>query len=207
MATIHSIHPEKAQAGEQRALHARAMDNLAFIRDTMEAAGTFTAVSGWGMAATGVIALIAAPIAAMQPSMTHWLYVWLTAAVLAPMVQLWAIASKSRASGVPLLTGPGRKFVLVFSPSIVAGGLLTVSLWHAGFYEMLPALWLLLYGAAVIAGGAFSVEILPIMGFCFMLAGFLAFLTPDAWNDWIMAASFGLMHIIFGVAIARRHGG
>jgi hypothetical protein len=183
------------------------MDNLAFIRTTMESAATFTAVSGWGMAVVGAIALGAAVIAAVQPTTDRWLDVWLTVAVAALIIQLWAMLAKARASGIPLLSGPGRKFVLAVSPPIFAGAVLTVILYRAGMAQVLPGVWLLLYGTAVIAGGAFSVEIVPVMGFCFMLSGVLALFTPLVWNDWILAASFGGLHIAFGVPIARRYGG
>jgi hypothetical protein len=84
------------------------MDNLAFIRDTMEAAGAFTAVSGWGMVAVGIIATIAATIASAQQSPLRAIYVWMAAAVLAPCVSLWAIVRKARGANMPLLSGPGR---------------------------------------------------------------------------------------------------
>jgi hypothetical protein len=183
------------------------MDNLAFIRDTMEAAGSFTAVSGWAMVAVGVIATIAAVIASAQNSILESLYVWIAAAVLAPAVMLWGIVRKARRARMPLLSGPGRKFVLSFSPPILVGALLTIVLFRAGLVGAIPGMWLLLYGTAVVAGGAFSVKIVPVMGICFMLAGTLAVFTPAAWNDWIMAAAFGGLHIGFGIPIARRHGG
>jgi glucan phosphoethanolaminetransferase (alkaline phosphatase superfamily) len=183
------------------------MDNLAFIRDTMEAAGSFTAVSGWGMVAVGMIATVAASIAAAQQSVLQSLYVWMAAAVLAPVVMLWAIVRKARRAHVPLLSGPGRKFVLSFSPPILVGALLTIVLYRAGLVQTIPGMWLLLYGTAVVAGGAFSVKVVPVMGFCFMLAGTLALFTPQSWNDWIMAAAFGGLHIGFGIPVAWRHGG
>jgi hypothetical protein len=183
------------------------MDNLAFIRDTMEAAGAFTAVSGWGMVAVGLIAGIAAMIASAQRSVLQSLYVWIAAAVLAPIVMLWAIVRKARKAHMPLLSGPGRKFVLSFSPPMFVGALLTIILYRAGLVETIPGVWLLLYGTAVVAGGAFSVKIVPVMGICFMAAGMLAVFTPASWNDWIMAAAFGGLHIGFGIPIARRHGG
>ena len=183
------------------------MDNLAFIRDTMEAAGSFTAVSGWGMVAVGIIATVAATIAASQQTEVRSLYVWIVAAVLAPVVMLWAIVRKARRAHVPLLSGPGRKFVLSFSPPVVVGALLTIVLYRAGLVGLIPGMWLLLYGTAVVAGGAFSVKIVPVMGLCFMLAGTLALFAPQSWNDWIMAAAFGGLHIAFGIPVAWRHGG
>jgi len=183
------------------------MDNLAFIRDTMEAAGAFTAVSGWGMVAVGTVATVAAIIASSRHSQVQSLYVWLGAAVLATIIMLWAIVRKARKARMPLLSGPGRKFVLSFSPPMVVGALITIVLYRAGLPETIPGMWLLLYGTAVVAGGAFSVKIVPVMGICFMLAGTLALFTPTSWNDWIMAAAFGGLHIGFGIPIARRHGG
>jgi hypothetical protein len=205
MASVTPLH--RAPATEPPALHARAMDNLAFIRDTMEAAGSFTAVSGWAMVAVGVIATVAAMIASAQHSVLQSLYVWIAAAVLAPVVMLWGIVRKARRARMPLLSGPGRKFVLSFSPPILVGALLTIVLYRAGLVGVIPGMWLLLYGTAVVAGGAFSVKIVPVMGICFMLAGTLAVFTPSTWNDWIMAAAFGGLHIGFGIPIARRHGG
>jgi hypothetical protein len=205
MASVRPLHT--VRAAEPPTLHARAMDNLAFIRDTMEAAGAFTAVSGWGMVAVGIIATIAATIASAQHSVLRSIYVWMAAAVLAPCIMLWAIVRKARRAHVPLLSGPGRKFLLVFSPPMLVGALLTVVLFRGGLVETIPGMWLLLYGTAVVAGGAFSVRLVPLMGICFMLAGTLAVFSPTAWNDWIMAAAFGGLHIAFGIPIARRHGG
>lgn len=205
MASVTPLHREPAP--EPPALHARAMDNLAFIRDTMEAAGAFTAVSGWGMVAVGTVATVAAVIASSRHSPLQSVYVWLAAAVLATVIMLWAIVRKARKARMPLLSGPGRKFVLSFSPPMFVGALITIVLYRAGLPEMIPGMWLLLYGTAVVAGGAFSVKIVPVMGICFMLAGTLALFTPTTWNDWIMAAAFGGLHIGFGIPIARRHGG
>lgn len=192
---------------EPPALHARAMDNLAFIRNTMEAAGSFTAVSGWGMVAVGALATLVAVIAERQPTPLGALRVWLVSAVLLPLVMLGAIVHKARRAKMPLLSGPARKFVLSFSPPMIVGTLLTVVMYRGGLVDAIPGMWLLLYGTAVVAGGAFSVQIVPVMGLCFMAAGILALFSPMAWSQWIMGAAFGGLHIVFGIPIARRHGG
>lgn len=202
-----SVRPLRPTPAEPPSLHLRAMDNLAFIRDTMEAAGAFTAVSGWGMVAIGVFAIAVAFFASQQATAAAALNIWLASAVLSPLFMLWAMVRKARAARMPLLSGPGRKFVLSFSPPMFVGALLTLVLFRAGFLEAIPGVWLLLYGTAVVAGGAFSVKIVPVMGICFMVAGVLAVFSPIFWHPWILGAAFGGLHIAFGVAIARRHGG
>ena len=159
------------------------------------------------MVAVGIIATIAATIAFAQHSAVGSLYVWVAAAVLAPCVMLWAIVRKARRAHVPLLAGPGRKFILSFSPPMLVGALLTIVLYRAGVVDAIPGMWLLLYGTGVVTGGAFSVRVVPVMGICFMLAGVIALFTPSSWNDIIMAVAFGGLHIAFGIPIARRHGG
>src|SRR4051794_32687448 len=109
-----SARPLRATPRDTPALHDRAMDNLAFIRNTMEAAGAFTAVSGWGMVAIGVLAIIVAAVASQQKTATNALTIWLALAVFSPAMMIWAMVRKARAANMPLLSGPGRKFVLSF---------------------------------------------------------------------------------------------
>ncbi len=190
-----------------RALPDRALDNLRFIRQTMERAGSFTAVPGWGQVAVGVTALAAALVAARQRTPALWLAVWLGEAVVALAIGGWTLLRKAHASHDPLLSGPGRRFGLSFLPPLVVGGLLTVALFRAGLSAALPGTWLLLYGTGVAAGGAFSVRIVPLMGVGFMVMGAVALLGPAAWGNACMAAGFGGLHIVFGTIIARRYGG
>jgi hypothetical protein len=205
MTSVRPLRPEPPK--EPSSLHGRAMDNLAFIRDTMEAAGSFTAVSGWGMVAVGILAIVVAVIASMQQSATDALNIWLAAAVLSPAIAMWAMVRKSRSAKMPLLSGPGRKFVLSFSPPMIVGALLTLVLYRAGFFAPIPGVWLLLYGTGVVAGGAFSVKIVPVMGLCFMAAGVIALFAPMSWSHPILGAAFGGLHIAFGIPIARSYGG
>jgi hypothetical protein len=183
------------------------MDDLAFIRDTMERAASFTAVPGWGMVAVGVCGAAAAMLADAQSTPARWLGVWVIAAMLALAISVVSIARKARAARLPLLSGPGRKFLLSFLPAILAGAVLTVALARAGQSNELPGIWLLLYGAAVTAGGAFSVRVIPIMGFVFMLIGAVALLASAAWHTPLLAAGFGGVHVLFGLIVARKYGG
>lgn len=190
-----------------RPLHDRALDNLQFIRATMERAGSFTAVPGWGMVVVGCTALAATWLALRTASDADWLAVWLGEAVLGVVVGGAAMVQKARAASDPLLSGPGRRFGLSFLPPIVVGALLTIALHRVALFPLMPGTWLLLYGTAVATAGAFSVRVVPLMGVCFMVLGTAALFAPARMWPWFMAAGFGGLNIAFGILIARRHGG
>jgi hypothetical protein len=114
---------------------------------------------------------------------------------------------KSKIAKVSLVSAPARKFAFGFLPTLIAGVVVTLGLWRFEHYEIMAPVWMLLYGASVVTGGAFSVRIVPVMGWFFMAFGALAFALPASYGNSLMGASFGLMHVIFGLIIARRYGG
>jgi hypothetical protein len=199
--------PLRARSRNAPAPRDHAIENLRFIRETMERSASFTGVPGWGGVAMGVTALVAAALAVRQPTVEAWLTTWLMEAALAIVIGAWAVSVKARAVNLPLLSGAVRKFVLSLSPPFVAGILLTSALYRTGHTALLPGLWLLLYGAGVVTGGAFSVRIVPVMGVCFMAVGAVALFSPSSWGDLWLAAGFGGLQILFGIIIARRYGG
>jgi len=188
-------------------LHDHAIENIRFIRTAMERAGSFTAVPGLGGMVMGATALPAAWLASRQASPGAWLAVWHTELVLAVAIGALAMVHKARRTGTPLWTAAGRKFLLAFAPPILAGALLTWPLYHAGLLHLVAACWLLLYGIAVIAAGAFSASIVPSMGLAYFALGIVSLITPPGLRDLPLAAGFGGLHIIFGFWIYRRYGG
>jgi hypothetical protein len=189
------------------ALHERAMDNLRYIRETMERASAFTGISGWGQVAIGFTAIGATIGAAEQATERAWLNIWLAEALISLLIAGWSMDRKARAAQMPLLSGPGRKVAFSLSPPLVAGALLTAVLFRAKLTNAIPGVWLLLYGTGVITGGMFSVPIVPLMGLCFMALGAGALFAPASLASWFLAVGFGGLHIIFGFIIARKYGG
>ncbi|MEP7214557.1 MAG: hypothetical protein ABI791_15890 [Acidobacteriota bacterium] len=195
------------ETAEPVSLGERAVDNLKFIRETMERSTHFTAVPGYGGMLMGATAIVAAYIAHGQPYLRDWLIVWLTEAGLAFAIGLLAMWQKSKIAGQSLFSVPAKKFAFGFAAPLVCGGVITLGLWRYEHYELMAPVWMLLYGAAVVTGGAFSVRVVPVMGWLFIAAGALQFALPASYGNIMMAASFGLMHIIFGAVIAKRYGG
>jgi len=192
---------------EPVSLSERAVDNLKFIRETMERSTHFTAVPGYGGVLMGVTAIAAAYIAHQQPSRGDWLVVWLTEAGLAFAIGLLAMWQKSKIAGSPLFSVPAKKFAMGFAAPLACGIVLTIGLWRFDHYDVMPAVWMLLYGAAVVNGGAFSVRVVPVMGWLFIAAGAVQFALPVGFGNILMGVSFGLLHMIFGAVIAKRYGG
>ena len=166
----------------------RAIDNLRYIRETMERAGSFTAISGWGMTAVGVIALIASIVSLARPNPAWWLGTWLTTAACCAVLSLATMMAKARRTGTSLVSGPARKLALAFAPSVVAGLVLTAALVREADYALLPGVWLLVYGAGVVAAGAFSTRVIPVLGAACIGAGAVALIVAPP----VVKGSMGL---------------
>jgi hypothetical protein len=209
----------KLERNDPPALSDRAIDNLRFIRETMEKAGTFTAISGRGISATGVVALVAYAVSGSEIDSPRWLTTWIVSATVAFAISIVMTWRKAGASTSPVTAALARKLALAFFPSLVAGAVITAVALRAEWFVALPGFWLLMYGAAVMAGGALSAPIVPVMGLSFMTLGAAALALPvilsNAWSpaeraqllNGLMALGFGGLHLLYGAAISRRYGG
>jgi hypothetical protein len=207
MSKIPALKQIDDQQIEPEKLSDRAIENLRFIRETMERSTHFTAVPGYGGMLMGVTAVVTAYIAAQQIYLRDWLIAWLVEAGLAFSIGLLAMWQKSKLADQSLLSIPARKFAFGFTPPLVVGVVITLGLWRYEHYEVMAPVWMLLYGTSVVTGGAFSVRVVLIMGWLFIALGALGFALPAVYGDYLMAASFGLLHIVFGAIIAKRYGG
>src|SRR6476620_10063714 len=206
MAPVTPLRPRQ-RPSDPPEMSARAMDNLRFIRGMMEQAGTFTALSGWGQVVIGITAVGAALVAARETSAWNWIFTWLGEGGVAAGISVASMTMKAHRANQPVLTGPMRKLILSFSPAMCVGAVLTLVFAQRGLTALLPGSWLLLYGAAVVSAGTYSVRSVPVMGAAFMILGAAALVAPPTWATAFMIAGFGGLHIAFGIWIARRHGG
>jgi len=202
-----STGPLRPRLPEPPSLHGRAIEDLKYIRETMVRTSSFTAVSGWGMVVIGIVALGASYAASRQINGRTWYKIWIADAILSAAISWLAMHLKVRRAQMDLLSSPVRKVLLGFAPPAIAGAIMTLVLLRVGSFGTIPGTWLLLYGAGVVTGGAFSTKVLPVMGVCFMCAGCIALFGPASSINWLMAAAFGGLHVIFGGIIIRRHGG
>lgn len=189
-------------------IHDRALADIRYIRSAVENAGEFTAVPGLGGVAMGVIGLLATAVAATETGAHwRWLTIWLAAAVVATSIGVISMVRKSRRAGASLVSAPARRFALAFIPAIIAAIALTAALVNRGAFDLLPPVWLLLYGVAATAGGALSVRVVPVMGASMLAVGLIAFFVPFQVANLLLGIGFGVLQIATGLIIMRRYGG
>jgi hypothetical protein len=189
------------------ALQDRAMADLRFIRETLATATAFTALSGMGFVAIGAGALLTYGLAGQIGDPLLRLAAWVADAAVSVGIGAMSSAWKARRLGQSLLSGPLRKFLMGLAPAIGVGAVLSAAAIRWNTLERLPGLWLLLYGSGLIAAGAFSVPVVPLMGGCFLALGAVAAFSPASWGQALLALGFGGLHVVFGLRIARRYGG
>lgn len=207
MGKVQAIRKDEKYQNEPINIGDRAIDNLQFIRETMERSAVFTSVPGYGGIFMGATAIAAAVIASFQPSIRNWLTVWLVEAFLAAGIGFFAMWQKSKITKNSLVSAPAKKFAMSFLPPILCAVFITFGLWRYGHFEMMIPAWIILYGAAVVCGGANSVRIVPVAGWCFITLGAIAFFLPADYANMMMGLSFGILHIVFGAIVAWKYGG
>jgi hypothetical protein len=188
-------------------IHEHALSNLRYIREAMERASAFTSIPGWGGVVIGVTALVAMVVAHPHVGTRRWLWIWLAEAVLAGSIALVTMIRKASRANVSVREGPARRFFISYFAPILAGAALTFLLAQHGAYAVLPATWLLLYGASFISSGAYSIPVVPVMGVCYMVFGVGACFASPVVGNALVGIGFGGLHLIFGLLIARRYGG
>jgi hypothetical protein len=117
-------------------LHLHAMDNISYIRETMSRSTEFTNVPAWGMVIVGLLATFSSYIATLHGTTSWWYDTWIVIGLVSMAIGVIAMKIKAYRNETPIFTLPGRRFLLCFTPIIVAGTAITDLLyWQGGeFY-------------------------------------------------------------------------
>ena len=187
-------------------IESRALGTLAYIRASIESSGSM-AVPGMAGCVMGVIGIFASIVASF-PRWAHlWLEIWLIAAAVALVVGGAMMAREAAQSGHARYLGPVRKFLMCLCPALLAGAVLTFVLWRTAATGLIPGVWLLLYGCAVLSASTVTIprtmRLICFMGVLFMLLGVMAFAAPTGFHTLILGLGFGCLHTIFGILIGQ----
>lgn len=199
--------PNRPRRVEPTPIDAGALENLRYIRSTIEAADTFTTVPGYGCIAMGVTALVAVGVESIPQLTPYWLGIWVAAAIVACATALWFMEQKARAQGLSLRRAVARRFFMTLAPAFVAGAILTAALAGSIDRELMTGMWLLLYGTGLAACGLFAIRAVSTAGLAFMALGTATLWLPPGSAHIVLALGFGGIHLALGANIVRHHGG
>jgi hypothetical protein len=190
------------QLGSTVQLDSHAVAMLRHIRASMDAAVSL-AVPGSAVIAAGVVGLLAAATSSIPSLQAHWLAIWLFAAVIAASLGGALMTRQISLRGLAIADAPIRKFAIGFLPSLFAGAILTAALGFQGNLHIIPAMWLLLYGCALMAASAVTVRTIGFLGASFALLGVITFVLPASLHVLMLGLGFGGLHILFGFLLGR----
>jgi hypothetical protein len=202
-----SASPKRPRRIEPTPIDSGALENLRYIRSTIEAAHTFTTVPGKGCIAMGITALVAVGFESIPQLKPHWLGIWVAAAIVACGSALWFMEQKARAQGLSLRRAVAKRFFMTLAPAFIAGAVLTAALVGIVDRELVTGMWMLLYGAGLAACGLFAIPAVFTAGLAFMGLGIATLWLPPGSAHIVLALGFGGIHLALGTTIVRHHGG
>jgi len=152
---------------------------------------------------------------------------WMGIAGVAVGVNFILTARLAHRLGYDPLARPMRLALLSLTPAMVVAVALTVKLlldvdyltvvraairgealastWHPGRrLESIVPVWMMCYGLGVYSAGLFSVRAPRVLGWAFVFAGALGLLFLANYGLPLIAASFGLFHLAFGLVVIFR---
>ena len=185
------------------ALDSHALGTLQYIRASIDAAGLL-AVPGSAGIAMGAVGICAALLAALKPLASHWLQVWLLAGLVAIGFGTSLMIHQVVSRGTVLYRGPLRRFLMCLCPPLLVGAVLTWQLWLHAQAALIPGVWLLMYGCAVMAASTLTRRALAVMGALLALLGVVALQVPVSYQNAVLGVGFGGLHLLFGILIGGR---
>ncbi len=182
------------------ALDTHALGTLQYIRASIDAAGLL-AVPGSAGIAMGAVGILTALLVSLKPLAAYWLQVWLIAGLVAIAFGTALMVHQVLTRGTALYRGPLRKFLMCLCPPLLVGALLTWQLWLRADFTLIPGIWLLMYGCAVMAASTLTRRALAVMGALLALLGIIALQVPVNFQNAVLGLGFGGLHLFFGILI------
>ena len=202
-----SASPKRPRRIEPTPIDSGALENLRYIRSTIEAADTFTTVPGKGCIAMGITAPAAVGVESIPQLAPHWLGIWVAAAAVACGTALWFMEQKEHPQGLSFRRAVARRVFMTLAPAFIAGAILTAALAGQVDRELMTGMWLLLYGTGLAACGLFAIRAVSTAGLAFMALGTATLWLPPGSAHIVLALGFGGIHLALGANIVRHHGG
>ena len=178
---------------------------LETIRTLMDRSQRYEHISGYSGLWAGSVTLIGCAVLGGNrlPFGPHlnFAVVWSVVLAIAFAGHLLLTFGRARQRGEPVWSRQARTVLLAVLPNFGASLALTALLWRLDRPDLLPSLWLLLYGCGTLATSFFAPRSIAWLGATCLVIGFISLLAPHTYPILTMAAGFGATHIGFGLSV------
>jgi len=192
-------------------IRSEAEENLRVIRNLMEKATIYRAVSAPGALIGGtcsVALLVFALVPSRSVEVVPFLGSWISVLAFTSLANFWLLHRDAARRGDAFIS-PGMRLALrAMLPALLGGGVCTFVQGEGG-YALTASLWVLLYGISLLAAAHFAPKSINWLGRAFFVAG-AALIASGAciFNWWrgadqtaiahgIMGATFGAFHLVY----------
>jgi hypothetical protein len=186
------------------------------IRQMMEKSSRFISLSGWSGVAAGTTALVGAWTGRIFIKEYYNGYGTADACSDCLKMQLVAVAAsvfmvalglaflftyiRAKKEGVAIWSPTARKLMWNTLLPMVVGGIVILRLMDLKDYSLIPATSLIFYGLALVNGSKYTVGEIRFLGYGQLLAGIFCLWYPQQ-GLLVWAFGFGILHILYGVAM------
>ncbi|MBX3459845.1 MAG: hypothetical protein KF696_07755 [Planctomycetes bacterium] len=188
------------------------------IREALEANSRLTSLSGAALLVSGLLCFLSAGLTSQSglaesaarsglggPVLRQMVLVWSATLLASIALNLLGMLRRARLDGQPLAARLGRRVLFAMLPALAVGGALTLALALQGSLGYIFAVWMLCYGAALIAASAHSLTSVRMLGMFTLMGGVLGVLGLDL-DFLVFVATFGAGHFLLGVWVGVRYG-
>lgn len=178
---------------------------LETIRTLMERSQRYEHVSGYSGLLAGTAAMLGCAALGFHrlpfDPRTNFAVVWIAVFAVAFAGHLLFTFGRARQRGEPVWSRQARTILLAVLPSFGAALAVTAVTWRLDRLDLLPALWLTLYGCGALATSFFAPRSIAWLGATCLALGIGSLLAPHSHAILTMAVGFGVTHIGFGVGV------
>lgn len=124
--------------------------------------------------------------------------------IISVMVTLYFSIKKAKKEGKNFMTPISKRLLINFLIPLVTGGIFAVVLMTQNNIQLIIPCFLIFYGLALVNAGKFTLGEIFYLGVLELVIGLVSAFIP-AWGLIFWILGFGLLHIIYGLAMYRKY--
>lgn len=204
----------------------KALNQLNLIREMMEKATIYRALSAPAAIFGGFLAVLLGLYFLLQDKNgefvdgAHYFWTWVVALIIADSFNALLLFKRAKREGSKFISSGVKLTILRTAPAAIAGAIISFEA-AKNDIELCTLVWILCYGAALLAMGEVAPRSLKRLGWSFIVFGtvffliwmkFKAALSPVLGIGYLgsasimMIATFGILHIGHGIGVLIRKG-